>query len=254
MKTKVYKTVFLTLFVLGFSTSLNAQDFGSIVQENDLFSTNKATIDLRTYEVNVDDFTLDYSVENAPKSITEHDAQQEVIGFALQMLAFGAGLGLNGDQTLWCLHAEYYLRLAMLKRAALYGSLGAMYNGSNSDLLTTTIFDVTLKVLMFSQLVKRFQQVRFLYGLAAAYGFGTEKFEDGFSYDLTRLTIGLVVGFQMMLSPVWSIMLQTNIFNYAEQTRSYEDFEYTDYSRWALINKRNLVLFSLVYTLGNSKN
>lgn len=254
MDSKVYKTVFFALIFLGLSMTSSAQDFRSLVQENDFLSTNQTTIDLRTYEINVEDFTLDYSVENAPKSITEHDAQEGTLGYALQMIAFGAGFGLNADLTLWCLGAEYYLRLAMLETAAIYGSLGVMYNGSSSDLLTTSIFDFTLKALMFRQLVKRFQQVRLLFGLAAIYGFGTEKFDDGFSYDLTRLSLGLVFGFQIMLSPLWSVMLQTNIFNYTEQTRSYDDFEFTDYSRWVLFNKRNAVLFSLVYHLGRNRN
>jgi len=255
MKTKLLYLMVLGFLLINASPQLQSQTLfenDTSFQSLEFNSFNTETIDLRTYEINVDDYALDYSVENAPKSITENDAQELVMNYALNMVAFGVGFGFNSDQTLWCLHAEYYLRLAMLKNAAVYGALGAGYTGSSSDFVNTTLFNVTLKVLMFTQLVRQFQQVRFLYGVFGGYGFGKEKFEDGFTYDLTRLTLGLVVGFQIMLAQQWALMIQTNIFNYQEQTREYEDFETKDYSRWALINKNNLLAFSLIYTFGNS--
>ena len=255
MKTKQL-FLFAFAFLITCAASLQSQNF--LVSETplldlDVLSVSSNSIDLESYEVNTEDYTLEYSVENAPKSITENDAQSNVVAYALSMIALGAGFGVNADQTLWCLHAEYYLRLAMLNRAAIYGSVGATYNGSSSDFLTTTIFDVTLKVLMFTQLAKQYQQVRFLYGLAAAYGFGKEKFEDGFSYDITRLTMSLVIGFQIMLTQQWALMIQSNLLNYQELTRTFEDFETKAYSRWALINKNNLLALSLIYTFANSK-
>ncbi len=256
MKTKLLPLIVLGFLLINTNTKLQSQ---SLFENNtplnalDLSSSfTSETIDIRTYDINIDDFKLDYSVENAPKSITEHDAEAMVLNYALSMVAFGAGFGFNSDQTLWCLQAEYYLRLAMLKRAAIYGALGATYDGSSSDFVNSTLLSITLKVLMFAPLVKQFQQVRFIYGVLAAYGFGNEKFEDGFKYDITRLTLGLVVGFQIMLAQQWSLMLQTNIFNYQEQTRTYEEFESKDYSRWALINKRNILAISLIYAFGNS--
>ncbi|WP_033959482.1 hypothetical protein [Psychroserpens jangbogonensis] len=256
------KTTQLFLMVLAFilintATQLQSQNLNEneiSFQDLDIVSMSSSTIDLRSYEVNIDDYKIAYSVENAPTSITQNDAQVNAIAYALSMAAFGLGFGFNGDQTLWCLHAEYYYRLAMLKRSAVYGALGVAYNGSNSDFVSTSLIDITLKVLMFAQLVKQFQQVRFLYGLAGGYGFGKEKFEDGFTYDITRLTIGIVLGFQIMMAQQWALMIQTNVFNYQEQTRKYEDFETKTFSRWGLINKRNLLAFSLVYTFANSKN
>ena len=256
------KTTQLFLMVLAFilintATQLQSQNLNEneiTFQDLDISSLSYETIDLRSYEINLDDYNLEYSVENAPTSITQNDAQTHAIAYALSMLAFGAGFGINSDQTLWCLHAEYYYRLAMLKRSAVYGALGVTYNGSNSDFISTSLIDITLKVLMFAQLVKQFQQVRFLYGLASAYGFGKEKYEDGFTYDITRLTIGIVLGFQIMLAHQWALMIQTNIFNYQEQTLKNEGFETKTFSRWGLINKRNLLAFSLVYTFANKNH
>lgn len=255
MKTKLLPLIVLGFFLINANTELQSQSvFESDMTFQDLdFSSSFSaeTIDLSTYEIDIDDYKLDYTVEDAPKSITENDAQEMVLNY-VNMIAFGIGFGINSDQTLWCLNAEYFLRLAMLKAAAVYGALGIGYTGSNSDFVSTSILNVSLKLLMFSLLVKQYQQVRFFYGLFGGYGFGKEKIEDGFDYDLTRLTLGIVVGFQIMLAAQWALMIQTNLFNYQEQTRKYEDFEFTDYSRWALINKANIVAFSLVYTFGNS--
>jgi hypothetical protein len=106
---------------------------------------------------------------------------------------------------------------------------------------------------MFAALVKRYQQVKILYGLFGRYGFGTETFNDGFKTDLTRLVVGLIVGFQILISPQWSFMIQTNILNYQEQTRKYDNVEIKNDTTWGLINKNNILAFSLVYTLANSK-
>ena len=256
MKTKQRFLFALTFFLINSATQLQSQGFfenETAFKNLNLTSFSTQTINLKTYEINTDEYALNYTLEDAPKSITENDAKEAALNFAPNMVGFGVGFGFNADQTLWCISAEYYLRLAMLKNAAIYGALGAGYNGSNSDILSTSILNVTLKVLMFTQLIKEYQQVRFLYGLFGGYGFGNEKFEDGFSYDITRLTLGLVVGFQILLARQWSLMIQTNIFNYQELTRTYEDFEIKDYSRWALVNKSNLLAFSLIYTFGNSK-
>ncbi|WP_456441781.1 hypothetical protein [Psychroserpens sp.] len=256
MKTKQLYLMVFAFFLINNAAELQSQNLfenETTFQDLDVSLISSNTIDLRSYEVNLDDYELEYSVENASKSITENDAQEIVLNYALSMIALGVGFGFNSDQTLWCLHAEYYLRLAMLKRAAIYGALGASYNGSNSDFISTSLIDITLKVLMFAQLVKQFQQVRFLYGLAGGYGFGKEKYEDGFTYDITRITIGIVLGFQIMLAHQWALMIQTNIFNYQEQTLKSGDFESKTFSRWGLINKRNLLAFSLIYTFANSK-
>lgn len=257
MKTRKLFLMVLALFLINTASQLQSQNLNEneiTFQDLDIVSMSSSTIDLRSYEVNIDDYKLEYSVENATKSITQNDAEANITDYALSMMAFGVGFGLISDQTLWCLHAAYYYRLAMLKRAAVYGALGVGYNGSNSDFVSTTLLEITLKVLMFAQLVKQFKQVRFLYGLAVGHGFGKEKFDGGYSYDITRLTMGIVLGFQIMLAHQWALMIQTNIFNYQEQTAKFEGNENTTYSRWALINKSNLLAFSLVYTFANSKH
>ncbi len=257
MKTKLLPLIVLGFFLINANTELQSQSlFENDMTFQDLdFSSSltSETIDLRTYEINIDDYKLDYTIEDAPKSITENEAQEMVMNYALSMIAFGAGLGIISDQTLWCLHAEYYMRLAMLKQGAIYGALGAAYSSSSSDYLTANLFDVSLKLLMVSLLVKQYQQVRFLYGLFGGYGFGKDKFDNGYDYDITRLTMGILIGFQIMLTTNWALMIQTNLFNYQELTRKHEDLEFTDYSRWTLINKSNLLAFSLVYTFANSK-
>jgi len=256
MKTKQLFLMLIALFILNSATQLQSQNLfetNNSFQKFDFKSLESQTISLRNYEVNIDDYKLEYTVENAPKSITENDAQEMVFNHPLSFIAFGAGLGIISDQTLWCLHAEYYLRLAMLKHGTIFGALGASYSASNSDFITATLFDITLKGLMFTQLAKEFKQVAFIYGFALAYGFGSEEFEGGYKYDLTRFTLGLVIGFQIMLTAQWAIMIQTHLFNYQELTRKHEDLEITDYSRWALINKSNILAFSLVYHFANSK-
>ncbi|NRA91072.1 MAG: hypothetical protein HRU26_00035 [Psychroserpens sp.] len=258
MNSKLYKIVILTLLFVGFSNLSSAQELNfTNLQNTSLLSSEQATIDLKTYEVNAEDYTLDYSIENAPKSITESETQEQVLSYAMTMLAMTAGFGVlnsslgSGNQTLWCLGAEYFYRIALINKAAFYGALGANYEGSSSDFVDFSLFQFSLNLLMFQQLVKRFQQVRWMYGIATFYGFGKEKFENGFDYDVTRLTIGLVLGLQIMLSQQWALMIRTNLFNYQEQKREYEDFEATDYNRWALINKSNILAFSLIYTFGN---
>lgn len=256
MKTTQLYLLVLAFFLINGAAQLQSQnsfESETTFQDFDIISMSSKTIDLKSYEINLDDYELEYSIENAPTSITENDAQSNVAAYALSMIAFGVGFGFTEFETLWCLHAEYYLRLALFTNSAIYGALGAGYNGVSGDNFTLNLFDVTLKMLMFAALVKRYQQVKVLYGLFGRYGFGTETFNDGFKTDLTRLVVGLIVGFQILISPQWSFMIQTNILNYQEQTRKYDNVEIKNDTTWGLINKNNILAFSLVYTLANSK-
>ncbi|WP_299223481.1 hypothetical protein [uncultured Psychroserpens sp.] len=250
MKTKQLISALLILFFI----STTQQSFSQNLFETDFstseFKISSETVDIRNYEIDVDDFNLDYDISEAPKSITESDAQDNAVAFALNMIAFGVGFGFTDLETLWCLHAAYYLRLAMLGNKALYASAGVGYNGISGDFITSSILDVSLKVLMFSLLAKRFQQVRAQYGVFAKYAFGSIDFENGYKNDITRLSLGILVGLHILLSPQWSLMVQTNLLTYQEQTTELEDnSEIKDSQTFGLINKNNLLLLSLVFTL-----
>ncbi|MGS2725741.1 hypothetical protein ACU8DI_03965 [Psychroserpens sp. BH13MA-6] len=248
MKTKPIFTVLLTLIVsCFFITSASGQHLIDNDHPLDLFELESETLDIRTYEVSLDD-NIQYNFEDAPKSIMANDAQEQA-AFVLSMLSFGAGVGFNDIETLWCLRAEYYLRLALLNRSAAYGSLGLGYDGSSGDFFTATVFNVTLKMLMFTQLVRQFQQVRFIYGLLAQYGFGNYKYDDGYKPDITRLTIGALVGFQILLSQRWSLMLQSNILSYREQTTKFDGGEVKENSTVGLFNKQNIFFLTLALSL-----
>ncbi|WP_299332967.1 hypothetical protein [uncultured Psychroserpens sp.] len=252
MKTRHLLSIVLVLLFIG-NTTVSAQQ----LFENDTANFNSFTIpseliDIRTYEISLDEEIL-YDFANSPKSITEYEAQEEAVAYVMNMIAFGAGFGFTDAETLWCLHAAYYLRLAMLNNSALYGSLGVGYNYTNAEFLTVGLLDITLKALMFSVLSKRYQQVRAQYGIFAKYGFGTNKFEDGFKTDITRLSLGVLVGLHILLSPQWSLMVQTNILTYQEQTTTSGGSEFKDNQTFGLINKNNLLLLSLVFTLPNSR-
>ena len=256
MKTKQLYLMLLMLFVLNATTQLQSQNLfenETAITDLDISSLSSKTIDLRSYEVNLNDFELEYSIENAPQSITENDAETAVAAYALTMIAFGAGFGFTEFETLWCLHAEYYLRLALLNNAAIYGALGIGHNSVDADNFTSSVTDVFLKVLMFSVLAKQFQQVFFQYGLFARYGFGNNKFNDGYQTDLTILSVGLILGLHILLTNQWSLMVQSNFLTYQEQTNKFEGSEIKSNSTFGLINKNNLLALSLVYTFANSR-
>ena len=180
-----------------------------------------------------------------------HDPETSAI-FPINKLALGAGFGFNSDQTLWCFHAAYLMRLALYQKAALYGSLGVVYNGSSTDFFTASLIDFQLKMLMFHS-ITRYNQVRFLYGALLSYALGVDKFKSGGKTDITRLTAGLVVGLYIILTTQLAIMVQTNIFAYQNQTLKPDSGgEFKDNSTWGLSNKNNLLALSLVWSLGNS--
>ncbi len=252
MKTRHTIALALLLFLTNSFTNLKAQTLFDSNEEFITFSIPSEDVDMRTYEVTLDD-EFQYDNTFTPSNIPQYEAQENVAAFALSMLAFGVGFGFTEFDTLWCLHAEYYLRLALLKGMAMYGAIGFAYNGVSGDFFDTTLFEATLKLLMFSVLVKRYQQVRLLYGILGAYGFGNDKFPDGFKTDITRITVGLVLGLQILLSQQWSFLIQTNILNYQEQTNDSNGIEVTTNSTWGFINKNNILAFSLVYTFGNRR-
>lgn len=252
MRTKYVLSAVLLLLFISNTAKLNAQSLFENQSGVEVFTIPSETLDMRTYEISLND-EFHYDNSNSPTSITQHEAQENVIAFAMNMIAFGAGFGFNDLETLWCLHAAYYLRLAMLGNKAFYGSLGVGYNYTNAEFLTVGLLDITLKTMIFSVLSKRYQQVRAKYGIFGKYAFGTNKFEDGFKNDITRFSLGVVVGLQILLSPLWSIMLETNILNHQRQTIKSNGNEIKDNQTFALINKSNLLLFSLVFTLPNSR-
>ncbi|WP_299121348.1 hypothetical protein [uncultured Winogradskyella sp.] len=247
MKTKfsyVISTVFLCFFM-----QLNAQ--------SEFFND----LNLNQKEIKAEDFTnvetgyiLDdfkFFTENKPElSLIAYEEQKpEDIIFAMQMLAIGAGLGLGEDETLWCLHAAYYYKLRQFQRSALYASLGLTYNGLSIGDTTQSLVDLQLKFLMFHT-ISRLNEIRLIYGLLGGYGFGSEKF-NSLTTDFTRITLAVIVGFQLMLSTRWSLALETNLVAHNRWTFKPEsggEFK-NDFTNF-LINKNNLLTLSLIFNLG----
>ena len=203
--------------------------------------------------INVDDLTDGVDIYEEDKVFTVdylETAQDpaEVALYALTMIAFGAGIGFVDDDTLWCLHAAYFMRLAMYTNSALFASLGIVYSGLSGNSFTRSFIDFQIKLLMFSAFTK-YKQVSFIYGLLLAYGFGSDKF-NSFKSDITRITVGAVIGLSIILSTNWSLMLQTNPFTWISQKTKPDgssDNEFTDDFTSVLINKQNIVAISLLY-------
>ncbi|EDP72830.1 hypothetical protein FBALC1_17052 [Flavobacteriales bacterium ALC-1] len=247
MKTKfsyALSAVFLCLFM-----QLNAQS-----QFFNDFNFNEK-------EIKAEDFTnleIDYILddfksflENKPEvSLKTFEEQNpEDIIFAMQMLAVGAGLGLGEDETLWCLHAAYYYKLRQYKRSALYASLGLVYDGLSIGDRTQSLIDLQLKLLMFHS-ISKLNEIRLIYGLLGGYGFGNEKYNN-FTTDITRVTLAVIMGVQLMLSTRWSIALQTNLITHRALTykpESGEEYK-NDFTNF-LIAKNNLLTLSLFFNIG----
>jgi len=248
MKTKQLNSVLILLFFLCFSsnlfsqknlsTEINSEKESSIFRN--MLNVDDLIGDVELYSLDDKDITVNYLEKQDPETIL----------FARTMLALGAGFGFGENQTLWCLHAAYYLRLAMFTNSALYGSFGAAYSGLNNDDFKQSFVDLQLKLLMFST-ISRLNEIRLIYGLLGAYGFGSDKY-NGFTTDITRITLAVVVGFQLMLAANWSLAIQTSLFTYQSQTLKPEGGgEFKDNFTNVLINKNNLLTLSLFFHLGN---
>ena len=251
MKTKFNLVVSIMLFCC-LSTSIFGQnEFTADASFNDGLSVF-SFMNVEDFNEGVDLYTLDEKVVTLDYLETNQDPA-EVVAYALTMIAFGAGFGFISDQTLWCLHAAYYLRLAMYTKSALFAAAGVVYNGLSGDNLNSSLIDFQLKLLMFTA-ITRYNQVRLIYGLLLGYGLGSDTFNSNFKSDITRITAALVMGFHILLTAQWSIMFQTNIFAYQSQTiKPDSGGEIKDNTTWGLINKNNLLALSLVWTLKNSR-
>ncbi|WP_430467130.1 hypothetical protein [Winogradskyella ouciana] len=245
-----------------FSLVLSALLVCSLIQLNaqsDLFND----INLEKKEIKAEDFTnleTDYLVEdfksyleNKPelsKAINEQVNPEDIV-FAMQMLAIGAGVGFGDDETLWCLQAAYYYRLKLFQRSALFASLGLKYDGLSIGDRTQSLVGLQVSLLMF-QAISQLNEIRLIYGLLGGYGFGNEKF-DSFTTDITRITLAVVVGFQLMLSTNWSLALHTNLVAHNRWTFKPEsggEFK-NDFTNF-LINKNNIFTLSLLFNLGKN--
>jgi hypothetical protein len=217
------------------------------------FNLNKKEIKAEDFtNINTDYILDDFKsyLENKPELSTIFSEEQvEEILFAIQMIAVGAGLGVGEDETSWCLHATYYYKLRQFQRSALYGSLGLTYNGLNINDQSRNIVDLQLRLLMFHT-ISQLNEVRLIYGLLGGYGFGSEKFNN-FNTDITRVTLAVVMGFQLMLSTRWSLSLQTNVVSHNSWTFKPEsggEFK-NDFTNF-LIMKNNLLTLSLFFNIG----
>lgn len=245
------------LVVFSFLISLNSYgqiDFGE-TNSLDVFETKATSIQ----DFNLDDLEGTFNPNPLEGEVVtvdyiEQQNAQQVVAFVRTMLALGAGFGFVEDETLWCLHAAYYLRLAQFQRSAFYGAIGFAYSGFDNNGISQNIIDFNLRFLMF-QSISKLNEIRLIYGLLFSYGFGNDKF-DGFKTDITRFVAAAVIGFQLMLSTRWSLAIQTNLLAYQSTTRKPEGGgEFKDDFTSLLINKNNLLTLSLFFHLGrNSRN
>lgn len=218
--------------------------FQQFQDEVAVMNTFKAENFVNTFEVpsfENDVVTVDYEALNPP---------QDQVEFLKSMLALSAGFGLIESQTLWCLGASYFYNLRTWQTMALYGALGFMYSGFSNDGVSQNIVDFQLQLLMFTTIMK-LQEIRFVYGLLVGYGLGTEKF-DNFKYDINRFTLAAVLGLQLLMSPRWSLLLQTNVFAYQSlKLKPESGGEFSDNVTGLFLNKNSLLTLSVLFYLGN---
>ncbi len=255
MKTKQFKLALSMLLIVAINSSIFSQSNFTFeipsYKQASVFDNIKKDV---TSNINVFNST-EVAIENEINSVEFAAQDPETVAFIATMLAVGAGIGFGESQTLWCLHAAYYLRLVAFANSALYGSLGGVYEGSKYNDYKRNYFDIQLKVLMFTA-ISQLKEVRLIYGLMFAYGFGSQNYDYGSGYNnkdqITAFTAALVLGFQMMIATNWSLGLQTNLFTYQKQTiKPDSGGEFKDDSTFAFINKNNILALSLYFHLGN---
>ena len=246
MKTSSIKLVFLLILsALTFSNSFSQNTFDkSATLENSI-----SVFEDLSYEKVAQEVDLFAFEDTKPIDYFEIQEEREVATIlARTMFAFGFGLGFGEEQTLWCLHAAYYMQLSMFANSALYGAIGLVYDGFSFNDLTQSIIDFQLKLLMFSPITK-FKEVFFMYGILMAYGIGSEKYNN-FKTDLSRVTASLLIGLTVILTATISLALQTSIFTY--QKTNYKPDDGNDYDNSftrAFLNKQNLIALSLFINL-----
>jgi hypothetical protein len=253
MKTTSFKLVFLLILsalTCNISFSQNAFDKSATLDSSSSVFDSSA-LDNIAEEVDL------YAFEDT-KPIDYYEIQEErsvATILARTMFAFGLGLGFGEEQTLWCLHAAYYMQLSMFANSALYGAIGVVYEGLSYNDLSQSLIDFQLKLLMFSPITK-FKEVFLMYGVLMAYGIGSEKFNN-FKTDLTRITASIIIGLNIILTTTISLALQTSIFTY--QKTNYKPDSGNDYDNSftrAFLNKQNLIALSLFINLkmGQARN
>lgn len=255
MKNNYFINVFLlSCFCLSLSSVYSQIDISSNFESLEHFKTSTSLFNEFTTEDFVSDVSV-YDFENTSKNISTYDAHDplgiETI-FAASMLGVGIGAGFGEDETLWCLHAAYYMRLMMFTQSALYGSFGIVYDGSKINDVTQNLIDLQLKFLMFRTLTQ-LREVSLVYGALFAYGLGTEKF-SGYNRDITRFTAAVVLGLNVILSTRFTLLAQTYLFTY--QSTKFKPDNGNDFdvdSTLAFINKRNLLTLSLLINLQRNR-
>ncbi|MEM1002092.1 MAG: hypothetical protein AAGH46_05545 [Bacteroidota bacterium] len=185
----------------------------------------------------------------------EYEAREAVMSdtpFMRNMQGILAGFGVVESAFSWCIGASYYLMLKRWERMAFYGALSVLYSGLSDDNLSQNIIEFQLQTLMFTALAA-LSEIRLVYGLSFGYGFGSRKI-NSFKEDLTRLTIAAVIGLQLLMSPTWSLLIQTSPFAYTNSKFKYEGFEQTENITSFLINKNNLLTLTAVFYLWNNRS
>lgn len=245
------KTFYALIFSIAFSSSLLAQHqptdyFQPFEDHVTALNSFKAENFVNTFEIpSLKDelITLDYKPKASP---------EDTVNFIRSMVGIGLGIGFAEDETLWCLGASYFYRLSLMKRSALYGSLGLMYNGFSNDFFKQNLIDVQLQLLMFHAL-RNLTEIQLVYGILGAYGFGNEKY-DGFKTDLSRVTLAAVLGIYLTMSTTWSLLLQTNVFTYQSLTAKPESGgKFTSDYTGFFLNKASLLSLTVLIHLNRAK-
>lgn len=250
MKTKFLKLVFFTILITLASNNLTAQnsfDANATLQHSS-FDFDSSALDGLQDDVNL------YAFEET-KPLDYYKVQDErsvAAVLARAMFGLGAGIAFGDNETNWCLQAAYYMQLAVFANSALYGVLGAAYDGYSYDNYNRTLIDFQIKLLMFSALTQ-YKEVFLIYGILGAYGLGNEKFND-FKTDITRFTASIIMGFNIILTTRLALALQTSVFTYV--SNKYKPESGNDYDNnftSFLFNKRNIFALSLLINLSRSQ-
>ncbi|MEZ4797006.1 MAG: hypothetical protein R2785_07535 [Flavobacteriaceae bacterium] len=251
MKTKFLKpTSFALLLMLALNNLIAQNSFdASITLQQSSFDFQTAALDDLPEEVDLYAFE-----ETKPLDYYEIQDDRSVAAvLARAMFGLGAGIAFGENEINWCLQAAYYMQLSMFANSALYGVLGAAYEGYSFDDYNRNFIDFQLKLLMFSA-ITQYKEVFLIYGILGAYGLGNEKF-NGFKTDVNRLTLSAIMGFNIILTTNLALALQTSVFTYV--SNKYKPESGDDYSNnftSFLFNKRNIFTLSLLINLSRSRS
>ena len=250
MKTNSFNSIFaLAIFALFFGQTF-AQN--SLAEVKPVFNENSFSTVINVDDLqNVDMSTLEEEVITIDHYEAEDQEAEIVAAFALAMLGIGAGLGFFDEETEWCLKLGLFYRLALMTNTAMFAAITILYSGISADFYNQTLFTIAANLLWFTA-ITRYKQVHLVYGILFGLGFGNQKFDDDFKWDINRFTASLVLGFNIILATNLSLLLTTGLLTHVRDKYENNGNEQEDDYTWGFINKRQLFAATLLITLGNS--